>query len=382
MNAGAPARVALATLRLSEFRNYASLALTLRPGAVVFTGENGAGKTNLLEAISFLSPGRGLRRAAYEDVSRAGSGSGFAVHAEIEGPYGLADVGTGTAGNAAGEAGRRVRINGAAARSVDDLLEWVRVVWLVPSMDMLFTGPAAERRRFLDRLVLAVDPLHGQRALDYEKAMRGRNRLLADGVRDGSWHTAIEQQMAETGTAIAAARVELVRLLSSMGERLPDDGPFPKAALSLAGTLEGLVGEGAASDAEEWFRRALAAGRDRDAAAGRTLDGPHRADLSVTHVPKAMEAARCSTGEQKALLTGLVLAHARLSADLSGQRPILLLDEIAAHFDDSRRTALFSILHDIGCQTFMTGTEPDLFRALHGQAQFLTVSSGRVAETS
>ncbi len=232
-------RLFLSKLTLTDFRNYEQLALSLEPGMVVFTGENGAGKTNLLEALSLLTPGRGLRRAQYGDMAREGSASGFAIHAEVSGPAGEASVGTGTAGVAEGEVGRRVRINGAPARSAEALLEWLRVTWITPSMDSLFSGPAAERRRFLDRLVLAIDPGHGQRALDYEKAMRGRNRLLADNLRDDAWFDAIETQLAESGTAIAAARAELVGLMSAMIDRLPEDGPFPQASIALSGISRG-----------------------------------------------------------------------------------------------------------------------------------------------
>lgn len=373
--------VHISKLTLADFRNYAALALDLEPGPVVFTGENGAGKTNLLEAISFLTPGRGLRRAPYGDVAREGSAGGFAVHASLDGPEGPVEIGTGTS-SAEAEGGRRVRINGANARSAEDMLEWLRVVWLTPAMDALFTGPAGDRRRFFDRLVLAIDARHGRRALDYEKAMRGRNRLLAEDSRDRAWFEAIEGQMAETGVAIAAARVELVRLLAAMIEKLPDSGPFPQADISLAGTLEARIGLEPAVDTEEGFREALAQRRDRDRAAGRTLEGPHRSDLIVRHRPKAMPAELCSTGEQKALLVGIVLSHARLCGEMSGQVPILLLDEIAAHLDTGRRAALFSILEELNCQVFMTGTEPALFSSLKGKAQFLTVDHGRVFPTA
>ncbi len=224
----------ISKLTLTDFRNYAALSLDLDPGIVVFSGDNGAGKTNLLESISLLTPGRGLRRASYAEIAREGSTGGFAVHARLDGPSGPCDIGTGTSGQEPGaEAGRRVRIN-AAQKSADDLLEWLRVLWITPAMDALFTGPAGDRRRFLDRLVLAIDPGHGRRALDYEKAMRGRNRLLAEGSRDRAWFEAIESQMAESGTAIAAARAEMVRLLMAMIEKLPDS-PFPQADLSLSG---------------------------------------------------------------------------------------------------------------------------------------------------
>ncbi|RWQ26901.1 DNA replication/repair protein RecF [Mesorhizobium sp.] len=368
----------ISKLSLTNFRNYTTLSIDLDPGPVVFSGDNGAGKTNLLEAISLLTPGRGLRRAPYADVAREGGDGGFAIHARLDGPDGPVEIGTGIAGDDAAEGGRRVRINGAAARSAEDMLEWLRVVWLTPAMDALFTGPAADRRRFLDRQVLAIDPGHGQRALDYEKAMRGRNRLLAEGSRDGAWFDAIETQMAETGVAIAAARAELMRLLAAMIDRLPSSGPFPQADIGLSGALESEVATSAAVDVEERFRRTLAEARDRDRAAGRTLDGPHRSDLVVRHRPKAMPAELCSTGEQKALLVGMVLSHARLTGEMSGMTPILLLDEIAAHLDSGRRAALFSILEELNCQAFMTGTDAALFSSLNGRAQFLTVDHGTV----
>ncbi|ADV09178.1 DNA replication/repair protein RecF [Mesorhizobium sp. M7A.F.Ca.CA.001.09.2.1] len=377
-----PAQNHISKLTLTNFRNYAALTIDLAPGAVVFSGDNGAGKTNLLEAISFLTPGRGLRRAPYADVAREGGDGGFALHARLDGPDGQVEIGTGiSGGDTAGEGGRRVRINGASARSAEDMLEWLRVVWLTPAMDALFTGPAADRRRFLDRLVLAIDPGHGQRAIDYEKAMRGRNRLLTESSRDDRWFDAIETQMAETGVAIAAARAEMVRLLAAMIDRLPDTGPFPQADIGLSGELEAEIAVAPAVDVEERFRRTLAEGRERDRAAGRTLDGPHRSDLVVRHRPKAMPAELCSTGEQKALLVGIVLSHARLTGEMSGMTPILLLDEIAAHLDSGRRAALFSILEELNCQAFMTGTDAALFSSLQGRAQFLTVDHGTVGPT-
>lgn len=375
-----PAQVYLTKLSLTDFRNYRSLSLELAPGPIVLTGENGAGKTNLLEAVSFLSPGRGLRRTTIEDVVRAGA-AGFAVHAQVEGPFGECSIGTGTAGVVApaGEtAARRVRINGETVRSAEAMLEWLRVIWVTPAMDQLFTGPAADRRRFLDRLVLAIDPAHGRRAIDYEKAMRARNRLFADDVRDDAWFAAIETQMAETGVAIAAARHEMVRLLAAMIERLPSDSPFPKARIALDGIVDAQMGSRPAVEIEEDFRLRLAGERGRDRAAGRALEGPHRTEFLVRHAPKDMPAASCSTGEQKALLLGLVLAHARLTAELSGTAPVLLLDEIAAHFDAERRAALFDILEELNCQAFMTGTEPQLFDSLRGRAHFWAVSAGTV----
>lgn len=378
VGAARPAQVHISKLTLTDFRNYRQLVLELGPGPVVLTGENGAGKTNILEAISFLSPGRGLRRATYDEVARNGSETGFAVHASIEGPFGACEIGTGTSGTANGDGGRRVRINGAPAKSADAMLEWLRVMWVTPAMDGLFTGPAGDRRRFLDRLVLAIDPAHGRRALDYEKAMRSRNRLLAEDVQDAAWFEAVEAQMAETGVAIAAGRAELIRLLARMIEHLPDDSPFPKARLALAGVLDEQMGMRPAVDIEEDFRAMLREGRSRDRAAGRTLEGPHRTELVVHHVPKNAPAGSCSTGEQKALLLGIVLAHARLTGELSGTAPIMLLDEISAHFDAGRRAGLFGILEDLGCQCFMTGTERTLFSSLEGRAQFFTVSAGTI----
>lgn len=375
-----PDAVYASKLSLTDFRNYRSLTLNLEPGAIVLSGENGAGKTNLLEAVSFLSPGRGLRRATYAEVVREGAQAGFAVSAMLDGPRGEWAVGTGTAGgNGGADSNRKVRINGANVRSADELLDIVRVIWLTPAMDALFSGPAADRRRFLDRLVLAIDTHHGQRALDFEKAMRGRNRLLTENTGDNRWFDAIETQMAETGVAIAAARMEMVRLLSAMIEKLPPDSPFPRAELAVEGSLERLVHEMPAVEIEEVYRCALATGRERDRASGRTLEGPHRSDLLVRHGPKQMAAEYCSTGEQKALLVGIVLSHARLSAEMSGITPILLLDEIAAHLDPGRRAALFGILDELGGQCFMTGTERGLFSALEGKAQFLTVDHGQVS---
>lgn len=375
-----PVGTHIRTLTLTNFRNYASLSLEFSAGLVAFSGDNGAGKTNLLEAISLLAPGRGLRRAGYAEMAREGQSGGFAIHAVLDGPGGECAIGTGTAGlDTTAETGRRVRIN-AATKPAEALLEWLRVMWITPSMDALFTGPAGDRRRFLDRLVLATEPGHGQRALTYEKAMRNRNRLLADGSTDRAWFEAIETQMAESGTAIAAARVETIRLLTAMIAAQPGD-PFPQADLALAGMLEARIGSVAAVEVEEDFRQALASGRERDRAAGRTLDGPHRSDLLVRHRPKDMPAELCSTGEQKALLIGIILSHARLCGEVFGTVPILLLDEIAAHLDAGRRAALFGILEELGCQAFMTGTDASLFASIRGLAQFLTVDHGSVSTT-
>ena len=368
------AMVHVETLKLADFRNYARLSLGLDRRHVVLTGPNGAGKTNLLEAVSFLSPGRGLRRAAYGEVARRGADGGFSVFAALEGMGGPVEIGTGAGGP--GYAGsRKVRINGAPAASAEALLEHVRVLWLTPAMDSLFTGAAGDRRRFLDRLVLSIDPAHGRRAIDYERAMRSRNRLLSEGRPDPAWLDGIELQMAELGSAISAARREVVALIVRMIERGQDSSPFPTASLALAGFLDEEA-DLPATDAEEAFARRLREGRGRDAAAGRTLDGPHRADLLVRHSAKDMEAARSSTGEQKALLVGLVMAHARLVTEMTGSTPLLLLDEIAAHLDDSRRAALFDLIDALGGQALMTGTDRGMFAALGERAQFLGLREG------
>lgn len=378
-------QVRLRRIQLQTYRNYDALRIDFSGAHAVFTGHNGAGKTNVLEAISLLSPGRGLRRAAYQDISnsRSAQTDGFTLHAQLECiEYGEALIGTGMAEGSAGEGGRRVRINGAPV-SADTLLEYCRVVWLIPAMDGLFTGPASERRRFLDRMVLSVDPLHGRRVVNYEKAMRARNKLLNEGTADRIWLNALEAQLAELGVAIAAARCEIIRLLRTMVDRLLVQSLFPKAELELSGVLEELFDGGAAAiDVEEIFRSKLEEGRALDRAAGRTLEGPHRTDMSVFHAAKAMPAALCSTGEQKALLTGLILSHARLTAEMSQMTPLLLLDEISAHLDGDRRADLFNILDALGAQAFMTGTDRTLFSHLEGRAEFFVVEDGRITTAS
>ena len=372
-----PHKVFLTRLKLGDFRNYGSLSLDLDARHVVLTGENGAGKTNLMEAVSFLSPGRGLRRAAYADVARVGAEGGFSVFAELDGMDGAVEIGTGTAGADEGQA-RRLRLNGTTAKTVDELLDHLRVLWLTPAMDGLFTGGSSDRRRFLDRLVLSLDPEHGRRATDYERAMRSRNKLLSEGRPDPVWLTGLERQMAELGIAMALARQEMLGLLAALVDRNTDGGVFPAAVLALSGFLDG-EWHRPAFDLEEQYLEMMRSGRYRDAAAGRTLDGPHRSDLLIRHRAKNMEAARCSTGEQKALLVGLVLAHARLVANMTGHAPVLLLDEIAAHLDEGRRAALFDLVDDLGGQAFMTGTDQSMFSALGDRARYLTVANGTVS---
>ena len=345
------------------------------------TGENGVGKTNILEAISYLSPGRGLRRAVAEQVGKLHSNGAWTVFASLDSPSDMVNIGTGLQFTANGlEPGRKLHINGSLAKSSDMLLDYCRVLWLTPAMDGLFTGPSSDRRRFLDRLVLAVDPMHGRRVNDFEKAMRARNKLLDEPNPDGTWLDAIEAQMAELGAAIACARHELVHLLSDLINRNRlEASPFPDASLALNGVLED-KGELAASDLELEYARHLRDNRARDARAGRTLEGPHRSDLRVLHAPKNMPAELSSTGEQKALLIGITLAHAQLVAETTRFTPILLLDEIAAHLDGLRRAALFDMLESLGCQAWMTGTDANLFSALKGRAKFCTICDGDIQD--
>lgn len=373
-----PRKVSLSFLKLTDFRNYAAAALDLSDRHVVLTGDNGAGKTNLMEAVSFLSPGRGLRRAPYADVTRVGAANGFSIFTRIDGMEGEVEIGTGV-DTTDETATRRLRINGTTAKTADELTDHLRVLWLTPAMDGLFTGGSSDRRRFLDRLVLSLDPAHGRRATDFERAMRSRNKLLSEARFDPSWLSGIEEQMASLGIAMALARQEMLGLLSRLIEESGQERPFPSASLELSGFLDGQF-QRVAVDLEDQYAEMLKEGRYRDAGAGRTLDGPHRADLQVRHVQKEIEAERCSTGEQKALLVGLVLAHARLVGNLTGHAPVLLLDEIAAHLDEGRRAALFDLVDGLGGQAFMTGTDQTMFSALGDRAQFLTVADGGVSE--
>jgi len=368
----------LSRLVVTDFRSYARAEVELDGRPVVLTGENGAGKTNLLEAVSLLSPGRGLRGAAYAEIARDGGAGGWAVAATIETPEGPVRIGTGIAPGAEAARSRAVRIDGANASGAGALGAHLRVVWLTPAMDRLFVEGAGERRRFLDRLVMGFDPAHGTRVNAYERVLRERNRLLADGVMDESWLGGLEEQMAEHGVAIAAARVEaLARLRGAIDAA--SEAHFPRADIALEGTLEEALAEKPAVDVEDDFIRRLAASRARDAGAGRTLEGPHRSDLLVRHRAKDREARLCSTGEQKALLIGIVLANARLLA-AQGRAPLLLLDEIAAHLDEERRRALFDEIVALGLQAFMTGTDPMLFAALGSAAQCFDVKRGAVTQ--
>jgi DNA replication and repair protein RecF len=353
--------VPIVRLTLTDFRSYREASVEPGPGFVVLTGDNGAGKTNILEAVSLLAPGRGLRGAALGEMARSDGPGGYGIAARLAGET---DLATGTLATAPER--RQVRINGAPA-SVNALAEWLSVLWLTPAMDRLFAGSAGDRRRFLDRLVLALEPGHASHAARYEAAMRARNKLLAEpDSADPAWLAALEAGMAEHGAALAEARARTVAALAEAIAAAPATD-FPRAAIA----LEGWAGVDLAV--------ALRANRGRDAAAGRAVEGPHRHDLAVTHLAKAQPASRASTGEQKALLLGLVLAHAELVATRLGTPPILLLDEVAAHLDPARRAALFARLEGRG-QVWMTGTEPALFDTVGTAARF-HVEASRITPT-
>ena len=365
-------------LTLTNFRNYHAAALQTDARMIVLCGPNGAGKTNLIEAISFLAPGRGLRRATLEEVAfNEGDGS-WAVAAEVEGALGLATLGTGVERKPEdGATGHRAcRIDREPVSSASAFADHLRVVWLVPAMDSLFVGPPSERRRFLDRLATAVDAEHASRVNGLDRALRSRNRLLEEARPDPHWLDAVEHETAEIAVAVAGMRAETVRRLSAVLAARRDLA-FPSAEMTLDGWIEKLVPAHPAIEIEERYRALLKENRGRDAAAGRTLDGPHLTDLSVVYTQKGVAAGDASTGEQKALLIGLVLAHARLIAEMTGSAPVLLLDEVVAHLDPSRRAALHTELGQLGAQVWMTGADPALFSEINkADATMVEVRSG------
>ena len=376
-----PARLAVTQIRLTNFRSYATGALTTRGAPVVLAGPNGAGKTNILDAISLLSPGRGLRGAKLAEHVRKGpsapSEAQWAVAATVSRDGTDYEIGTGLTQQSASRPGgggrqdkRHVRLNGVAAASSADLGDIVQMIWLTPAMDRLFIESASGRRRFLDRLVLGFDASHARAATRYETAMRERARLLKYGPRDPAWLDGLENEMAEAGVALIEARIATVeRLNRALAER-GEAGEFPAAALAL---------DGEAFETAEALREALARARIRDAEAGRTTAGPHLADLHVRHTAKRTDARDCSTGEQKALLISIMLADAwALSRARGGLAPLLLLDEIAAHLDAMRRAALFAEIAALGAQAWMTGTDLSLFSG--AQAQIFTVQGGMFTE--
>lgn len=363
----------ISRLRLSHFRNHSATALDIDARHVVLTGPNGAGKTNLLEAVSLFSPGRGLRRAAFDTLVEVGSASPWAVAATIETPEGAVDIGTGLADSGSG---RRLRINGANASAIEELSEYLRILWLTPDMDGLFRGAASDRRRFFDRLVMTLIPGHGVAVSNYEKAMRQRNRLL-DENSDPLWLNAVEVQMAEHAAAIHFARVDCLGHLQALAAQSIDEEAFPSAQLAITSDFENVVSSTAL---EESLRNMWQGCRAVDRAAGRTTKGPHRVDFQVTHRQKSMPAALCSTGEQKALLIGLILAHARLVSSMTRLTPILLLDEVAAHLDPTRRASLFKALDDLNTQCWMTGTDEHLFDAAGANVQHINVDGGLITQ--
>jgi DNA replication and repair protein RecF len=371
---------AIRRLALSNFRNYRAARLDVTGNLVVLVGPNGAGKTNLIEAISFLVPGRGLRRATLDEIAFAEGDGSWAVSAEIEGMLGLGTLGTGIEppGNGETASARKCRIDREPVGSPAAFADHLRVVWLTPAMDQLFMGPASERRRFLDRLVLAVDADHSSRVNALERALRSRNRLLEEARPDPHWLDAVEHETAELAVAVAALRAETVRRLQGALATRKDDA-FPSAAIALDGWMEQLVLDRPAVEIEDRYRAVLKENRARDAAAGRTLDGPHLTDLVVVYPPKNVPAANASTGEQKALLIGLVLAHAGLLAEMTGFAPVLLLDEVVAHLDPGRRAALYASLERLGAQVWMTGADPASFAEIASRADAFEVTPGHAA---
>ena len=382
-------------LTLTAFRNFRGLSVEFEPMPIVLTGKNGAGKTNLLEAISFLAPGAGLRNAGLGEVDCRGNsnqlgGLAWAVHGLYRGRSGEFGLGTGRDPLGPTQTGRerRVsRVNGAPARSQSTFSEILTVLWLTPQMDRLFSDAASSRRRFLDRLVYGLDPNHAARIGAYEQAMRERARILRGeapetGVENrAAWLSSLEAEMAAQAVAIAAARLDTATRLN---EAMTDvAGPFPRAGIAADGAIETWLSEIPALDAEERLKERLAETRLSDTAAGWTQWGAHRCDLGITYLGRrlgqsALQAADCSSGEQKALLVAILLAQARLLRSLRGEAPILLLDEIAAHLDAERRAYLFGEILALGAQPWLTGTEADLFKPLRGRAQFFTVSEARL----
>ena len=382
-------RLAVTRLTLTNFRNYTNARMETDGMSVVLTGVNGAGKTNFLEAISFLIPGSGLRRAKLSDVANIDAKKQkdetfvrWAVAANLAGSS-APSIGTGIEKNLAvgGREKRAVHVDGQAVRAQSQLAEHFSCHWLTPQMDRLFQSGADGRRRFLDRMVFAVDPAHAGRTSGYMHAMRERSRLLKDGKMDDAWLSALEETMAAKGVAVAAARMDVAKRLGDLCEQ--HAGPFPPARLEIDGMVEGLLEKGPALQAEDHIKDVLRASRILDGQKGTTgnlSDGKlsHQSDLLVTHLPKGQPASMCSTGEQKMLLTGLVLGAARLGALDEGRVPVLLLDEVCAHLDEHHLGALFDEVSDIGAQAWFTGTDEKLFYQLKGRARFASVAGGNI----
>lgn len=378
----------LIKLKLHNFRCYETASLAdLSAGLVVLSGANGAGKTNILEAISLLSPGRGIRGARVMDLQKNDAAEPWAVAGILSHHY-HEEVRLGTGLDPSSKVGaekRTVRINGQAVKSQAKLGEYLSCIWLTPQMDRLFMDSARERRKFLDRLVFTFDPGHSGRVTRYENALSQRSKLLREGAGDEAWLSGLERQMAETGIAIAAARLDFAARLQKACEsaaELGGDTYFPLARFRVKGTLEELLCNAPALEVEDAFKSQLVQSRPRDGITGGAASGPHKSDLSVVYAAKNMAADQCSTGEQKALLIGLILAHARLIKAERGVPPLLLLDEVAAHLDDLRRGALYAILEDVGGQVFLTGTEQNLFSDIEKSAQFFDIQNATISMLS
>jgi DNA replication and repair protein RecF len=369
------ASTSVGRLTLTELRCYSHARLDARPGPIVLTGPNGAGKTNLLEAISLLSPGRGLRGARLGDLQRLGAApdASWGVAATIHGPGGETLVGTGRDGIAEK---RVVQIDGKIGKSQSALADVLSVVWLTPLMDRLFIEGAKGRRRFLDRLIFGLDPAHAGRVTRYDSALRQRARLLAERPSETAWLDAVEIELAATGVALAAARLDMVMRLSRA--LAASTGPFPRPIVAADGQVEARLMREPALAVEDWLKDILARNRLSDAAQGETQVGAHRADLAVTYAEKNVPAALASTGEQKALLVAIVLASTRLAAAECGRTPILLLDEVAAHLDEKRRAALYEEILQLGAQAWMTGADRSLFQPLDRTAQYFTVRDAQI----
>ena len=366
-------------LTLTHFRNYRAASLRTTADLVVLVGPNGAGKTNCIEAISLLSPGRGLRRATLDDVANIQGDGSWAVSAEVDGAEGLATLGTGIdPPRADTNTTRRCRIDREPVTSATAFGDHLRIVWLTPAMDQLFMGAASERRRFFDRLVLAIDSQHSSRVSALDRALRSRNRLLEDRHFDAHWADAIEREAAELAVAVAAMRAQTVTRLSAALDARAQNSAFPAATIALDGWMENALVTEPATAIEDRYRHMLRDNRPKDAAAGRTLIGPHLTDLQVVYAPKNMPARDASTGEQKALLIGLVLAHAGLVAEMTGIAPLLLLDEVVAHLDPGRRRALFDELAKLGAQVWMTGADPLAFTDVGGASEMFEVADGAI----
>jgi DNA replication and repair protein RecF len=373
-NPAAPLSVSRVTL--TNFRNYTDISLRFSPDPVILTGANGSGKTNFLEAISLIVPGRGLKKSALTDLQRNNTADPWAVAIELDTAYGPLQIGTGRDPADPGNERRIVHIDGKPVRGQNAMAQHVAMAWITPEMDRTLGEGASARRKLLDRLVYSFDPAHSNRVTRYERAMRERLRLLREGRYDATWIKALEDEMAQTGVAIAAARRHLLFQLRAAIEET--SSAFPTADLALAGMAEDALELHPALPVEDMLRTALAAARDEDARTGTTSTGPHRSDLLVRHRAKNCPADLCSTGEQKALLIAIMLAYLRTLTNHRQLTPIFLLDDIAAHLDDTRRNTLFEEILALGIQAWLTGTDAESFKSLLPAAQHLDVEQGNL----